>query len=60
MSDKTLGEKILQLIPDSLQEDLIKEVKAILIEKGEVTEVVMERELTKEEKTEMTKTFLID
>ena len=48
MSDKSLGAMILDLIPESLQEDLIKEVKAKLIEKGEVKEVLKPEKLTTE------------
>jgi hypothetical protein len=53
MADKSLGAKILDLIPESLHEDLLKEVKEKLIEKGEVKEVVKQKELTPKEQTEM-------
>jgi hypothetical protein len=53
MADKSLGAQILELIPENLREDLISEIKASLIEKGEVVEPPKKVLLTAEQKKEI-------
>ena len=49
-SDKSLGQQILEMMPEDIQEELIKEVKLKLIERREVVEAVKQKELTADEK----------
>jgi len=46
MSDKSIAEKILEVIPEDMREDFIKEMKAMLIERGEVKDVPQKEKLT--------------
>ena len=52
-ADKTFGKKIMDILSEDLQEDVLEYVKGLLIEKGEVKEVVKPEKLTPEQQTKM-------
>jgi hypothetical protein len=58
MSDKSIGEELLDLLPDDIREDMFKIVKAKLIEKGEVKGIEKPKKLTRDQEAEMIKNIV--
>ena len=49
MADKSIGKKVLEILPEDLQEDLLGYVKDLLVEKGEVKEIPKPEKLSTEQ-----------